>query len=119
MNFFWTTHLKEAEQKEEFVGFIKNSKPVLDRAIAYLHHKAGSVYPTASDYGTPNWDYLQADRNGYLRALAEVEAFLNVFENKESIKSTWLTKTKQPQPKAEPFFNRLKNNLSKLRQKIW
>jgi len=122
VNYFWGVHLKnDPDQMKEFQAYVKNSKPVLDRAIDYLNYKASGVYPTTVDYSSPNWDYLQADRNGYLRALSEFEAFLDVTNSKTGIKETWLTKTKQTHPTTpkQTFFNRLTNPLRKLKQRIW
>jgi hypothetical protein len=121
VNYFWLNHLKkDSKKQEEFEGFILNSQPVLNRAIDYVNHKAEGTYPTSVEYSNASWAYLQADRNGYLRALADVEAFLNVSKVKpqESIKQSWLTKTKpQPLPPKQTFFKRVKHRLSLL--KIW
>jgi hypothetical protein len=73
----WTSHLKSEEEQKKFREYVLSSVGVLKRLETILKEKEVSreVF-TEEDYKNPSWAYMQADRNGYVRALKEVTALL-------------------------------------------
>ena len=69
----WTQHLRnDPKAKEEFEQYVKGSKPLLNRALEIIEEDEKEI--TSSEislksYEVPNWDYKQADLNGYRRCL--------------------------------------------------
>ena len=76
----WTKHLKE-EEKERFKNSILGSKEVLDRLkelLEELKTEADNIELDPKTYGLPNWDYRQADLNGYKRALKTINKIITL-----------------------------------------
>lgn len=83
MHNHWTRHLKDPKKIEEFKQYLANSLPVLRRVASYIETKRKGRTPLSSDYDNPSWAYKQADRNGYMRALKELEEFINLNDQRE------------------------------------
>lgn len=76
----WTKHLKD-EEKQRFKNSILGSKEVLDRLsqlIDELKQEADTIELDPKIYGLPNWDYRQADLNGYKRALKTITKIITL-----------------------------------------
>lgn len=73
----WLSHLKTAEEKEKFKNYIASSGGVLDRLVEIIDNKLDvrEVFKE-EDYKNPSWAYMQADRNGYVRALNELKQLI-------------------------------------------
>lgn len=74
----WTAGLKEQEKKEVVEDF-KASPALRARLTHLLTKKIDSERSSAlakTSYDSPSWAYLQADTNGYERALREVISLL-------------------------------------------
>lgn len=79
MKTIWTQGLKNSTEKEEFEKIVYASKKVLDKLKDIVYNKINGVEKTSvEDYTSPSWAYLQADRNGYRRALEEMLSILTV-----------------------------------------
>lgn len=67
--------LRGEEDKEEFKKLLQVSKPVLDKLLKLCYNKSeasGSLKLQKPDYSDSAWPYVQADTNGYVRALKEI-----------------------------------------------
>lgn len=81
----WTNHLKDPEEKERFKKYILGSKTLLERQTAIIDEMEKGLDVQESDpsqYDSPSWAALQADRNGYRRALRAIKK-LNNLDQKE------------------------------------
>jgi lipoprotein NlpI len=69
----WTQHLKDdPEAKQKFEDYVKNSSLLIKRLndmIDSIERDLGRSETSADVFNTPNWDYLQAYKNGYRSAL--------------------------------------------------
>lgn len=75
----WFSHLRSKDKQEEFKKLVLGSSLVLDRAKEICYNIVKNVDKTNStDYDCPSWAFKQADRNGYLRAYAEILELLDV-----------------------------------------
>tara|TARA_R110000751_G_scaffold110047_1_gene207465 strand:- start:10403 stop:10669 length:267 start_codon:yes stop_codon:yes gene_type:complete len=75
----WTAHLpssskEEIKAKEDFEGYVKNSRGIFDRVVEILEDYVEPEDVTIQDYDCPSWSHKQADRNGYNRAIKKVKA---------------------------------------------
>ena len=77
-NGFWTKEIKDPEEREEFLQHIRHARPVLERVNDYIESKKGNESLPKSDYDSPSWAFKQADYNGYMRAMKEIQQFLNL-----------------------------------------
>ena len=77
----WTKHLK-AEEKERFRNSVYGSKTVLDRLDDLLSEYEQDLEKTEVDYNSPNWDYRQADANGYRRCLKKIKQLITLDQEK-------------------------------------
>ena len=73
----WTKHLKDAD-KTRFKNSIYGSKAVLERLDDLLTEYEKDLVRTEVDYNSPNWDYRQADANGYRRCLQKIKTLINL-----------------------------------------
>jgi hypothetical protein len=76
----WTKHLKE-ENKDQFRNEVLGSKQVLRRLQQLLDELKEDVETLELNpkiYDIPNWDYRQADVNGYKRCLKQVMKIINL-----------------------------------------
>ncbi len=79
MKTVWTQGLKNPTEKEEFEKTVYASKKVLDKLKDIVYNKINGVEKTSvEDYKSPSWAYLQADKNGYRRALEEITSILTL-----------------------------------------
>ena len=77
----WTAHLKDPEEAKRFRQYIYSSKGVLERLsqIADEMEKELDQQETDIDqYSSPSWAALQADRNGYRRALRRIKKLITL-----------------------------------------
>jgi hypothetical protein len=66
----WTKHIRDPEEQERFRGQIKAAEPVLERLKEMLQEEMNSLERAETStkiYDLPNWDYRQADGNGFRR----------------------------------------------------
>lgn len=78
----WHKHLSEKD-KEQFKNQVLGSKPVLRRLQELLKEVEDDLDRVELDtkiYDSPNWDYRQADMNGFRRALKTVNKIIKVDE---------------------------------------
>lgn len=75
----WTAGLKEQEKKEVVEDF--KASPALRARLTQMLTKKIDSERTSSlskiSYDSPSWPYLQADTNGYERALREVISLID------------------------------------------
>lgn len=74
MNLAWTRNLSDQTEIDRFTQSLQNSI-VLDRLYDLLSEMKTEQERTeqgTDQYDNPNWEYRQADRNGYLRALNQI-----------------------------------------------
>lgn len=67
----WTEHLPEPD-KPLFHNQLRAAKPILERQSQIIKDELASTERSETDvkeYGAASWPYLQADKNGYKRAL--------------------------------------------------
>lgn len=77
----WTTHLKDPEEAKRFRQYIHQSKGVLDRLNEIMDKQVEELdeqETTATQYDSPSWAALQADRNGYRRAIRLVKKLITL-----------------------------------------
>ena len=77
----WTKHLSSAEEKEKFEKGLRSSRWIIDRLSDMLKQIEENVVNTETSlrtYETPNWDYRQADTNGYRRCLNTIQKLLDL-----------------------------------------
>ena len=77
----WTKHISDEQEKERFRNQILNSKQVLNRLQALLNEMKEDVDSTELNtkiYDIPNWDYRQADTNGYKRCLKQISKIITL-----------------------------------------
>lgn len=69
----WTKHIRDEEQKNNFISTILASTAMQERLIELLEEKLeNSSKENEVDYESPSWAYKQADKLGYQRALREI-----------------------------------------------
>lgn len=81
----WYNHLKDPEERSKFKQYIYGSKKILERQTAILDEMENELDQQETDqdqYSSPSWAALQADRNGYRRALRRIKK-LNNLDQKE------------------------------------
>lgn len=81
----WTNHLKDPAEKEQFRKYIYGSKAVLERQSQIIDDELNQLDQLETDkdqYNCPSWAALQADRNGFRRAMKLVKK-LNTLDQKE------------------------------------
>lgn len=77
----WTKHIKDPVEQERFKNSILGSKVVLDRLqelINQVEDDVDTLELTTKVYDLPNWDYRQADLNGFRRALKTISKIINL-----------------------------------------
>lgn len=77
----WTKHISDEEEKNRFKNAVLNSKSVLQRLQALMNEMKEDVEATELNtkiYDIPNWDYRQADTNGYKRCLKQISKVINL-----------------------------------------
>lgn len=81
MKTVWTSHLKDADDKAQYEDNIIHSKWVLTRLGEILESIERGLDRQESSpkaYDSPNWDYRQADANGYRRCLWTIKDLINL-----------------------------------------
>jgi hypothetical protein len=77
----WTKHISDEEEKTRFKNEVLGSKQVLRRLqelMNELKEDADGLELNTKIYDIPNWDYRQADMNGYKRCLKQVSRIINL-----------------------------------------
>lgn len=77
----WTKNLKTEEEKERFKNQLLGSKAVLNRQqelLKEMEDDLDRVELNTNIYDKPNWDYRQADINGFRRALKAVNKLITI-----------------------------------------
>lgn len=77
----WTKHLQDEEEKKRFQSAVQGSKIVLNRLQALMNEMkddAETIELNTKIYDIPNWDYRQADMNGYKRCLKQISKIINL-----------------------------------------
>jgi hypothetical protein len=77
----WTKNAKSQEEKEAFEKEVLGSKRVLKRLEQLLDEMktdADTIELNTKIYDIPNWDYRQADMNGYKRCLKQISKLINL-----------------------------------------
>lgn len=76
----WTQGLNE-QDSQQLLKQLKSSTGVLDRLIEIMDRDERALTAQESKssvYDLPNWEYRQADANGYRRCLREYKQLLNI-----------------------------------------
>jgi len=63
----WTSHINDPTEKESFQNSVLAARRVLDRQMAILKEELNTLDRSELDvkqFSVPNWDYLQAYKNG-------------------------------------------------------
>lgn len=77
----WTTHLRDPEEAKRFRQHIYASKGVLDRLSVMSDEWIKELDQQETDekqYSNPSWAALQADRNGYRRAIRRLQKLITL-----------------------------------------
>jgi len=77
----WTTHLKDPEDAKRFRQHMYASKGVLDRLselIVDMENELDTQETDLDQYSSPSWAALQADRNGYRRAIRRIQKLITL-----------------------------------------
>lgn len=85
MYLLWTKHLDNQEDKSKFIDHLRGQKElfgVIINIVDSLDRAADSEDTSHSQYDKPNWDYRQADRNGYRRCLKQMKSLFNLDQQK-------------------------------------
>lgn len=86
----WTSHLKSEQEKQQFKNEILSSKNVFKRQQEILDELKEDVEQhelNTKIYDVPNWDYRQADMNGYKRCLKHVSRIINLDQKEHNEQS--------------------------------
>lgn len=77
----WTKHLSTEEEKTKFRNEVLSARSVLRRLNELLDEEERSLDRSEMDvksYESPSWAYLQADKNGFRRALKITKIITNL-----------------------------------------
>lgn len=77
----WTSHLETQKERDDFVKEVYSSKRVLDRLaqmVEEMDTEADRIETNPKFYELPNWDYRQANNNGYRRCLSILRKITNL-----------------------------------------
>ena len=77
----WTKHLKTEEEKAKFKNTVLGSKLVLNRLqdiVNEIEQDLDNTELNTKIYDIPNWDYRQADMNGFRRAIKTIKKIITI-----------------------------------------
>jgi len=77
----WTSHLKDPEERKRFSTYIYSSRSILDRLktiVNEMQEELDQKETNEEQYDSPSWAALQADRNGFRRALRRIHKLINL-----------------------------------------
>lgn len=77
----WTKHLKTEDEKEQYRQSLTRVKWVIDDIRRLTKDNLKSVEDaeiSVKAYDNPNWEYRQADANGYKRCLRDFDKLLTL-----------------------------------------
>jgi hypothetical protein len=86
----WTSHLKSEDEIKRFRNEILGSKNVLKRQLDILNEMKEDAEQhelNTKVYDVPNWDYRQADVNGYKRCLKQISKLINLDQKENNDQS--------------------------------
>lgn len=74
MNLAWTKHLDHGADVQAHLQGIKHSYQLdyLQMLLTEMKESEERKEQSSDTYDKPNWDYRQADRNGYIRCLNSI-----------------------------------------------
>lgn len=81
MKTVWTSHISDPVEKVKYEKSLKHSRWILDRQLELLSDMERDLdkqETSAATYDKPNWDYRQADNNGYRRCLNSIKALITL-----------------------------------------
>ena len=84
----WTDHLRTEEEKEAFRKKIYSAKEILDRLKDILEDDLMALDRSEMDqriYQVPNWDYLQAHKNGNRQSYTVIHKLVNLDQQKGNV----------------------------------
>ena len=84
----WTEHLKTEEEKDLFRKKVFSAKEILDRLKTMLEDDLMMLDRTEENqsiYQVPNWDYLQAHKNGNRQVLNLIRKLVDLDQQKGTI----------------------------------
>lgn len=86
----WTQNLKTDDEKEKFKQKVYQAKEVLDRLKEMIEEDELSmdrseIHPKV--YEVPNWDYLQAHKNGTRQYMYQMKTLINLDQQEGNTKS--------------------------------
>jgi hypothetical protein len=77
----WTHHLKTKEEKDRFEKYLYGSRNILDvqsNILDKFERELDDQENNPDQYNSPSWAALQADRNGYRRALRRIKKLITL-----------------------------------------
>lgn len=77
----WTKNVKTQEEKEQLQKEVLGSRRVLNRLLELINEEEGNLNRSELStkvYDVANWPYLQADMNGFRRALNTVRTIITL-----------------------------------------
>lgn len=77
----WTQHLKTEPEKETYKREILSSRHVLRHLgsmLKSMEENLGNHERSPKVYATPGWSFKQADANGYMRCLKDIQTLIDL-----------------------------------------
>jgi hypothetical protein len=81
MNSAWTRNLQTEDEKADFEKRLQNSRTVLRRLNELIDGELKGLEASEThiqSYDSPNWAYVQADKNGYKRAARFIKRLIDL-----------------------------------------
>ena len=97
----WTSHLSTDEEKESFKKEVYSARSVLDRLAQIVKEDYAQLDRSEQDvraYQSPNWDYLQAHKNGTRQYMNAVILYTDLDQQKGMNTDERDTRTRRPRP---------------------
>lgn len=82
----WTANIKDPDEAKKFRRYIYQSKGVLDRLnqiMADMENDLDNQETDQDQYSSPSWAALQADRNGYRRAIRRIKKYTTLDQKED------------------------------------
>lgn len=77
----WTKNLQDPKEVDQFKNMLLGSRPVLERQKELLKEMEADLdnsETTYSVYDKPNWEFRQADNNGFRRCLKAINKLITL-----------------------------------------
>jgi|TARA_R110002051_G_scaffold18015_3_gene51991 hypothetical protein len=78
LNTLWTKHLKEKKEREDFEAYLKNTRQIFEVMTSLIEDQLSKMKTTDQDYEKAAWPYLQADRQGQIRAYNYIKELIDL-----------------------------------------